>query len=220
MKEEALNQLTVTDETAARILTSTDSVRRLEPFMKRDTTLSEAAKELGLKLPHLLYHVNRFVDLGLLEVVREQKRGGRAVKFYGATAKTFFVPFQVTPSETLERLLYDLSTPQEKLFHREAARVLQRQSPTWGLAVSYDDGGVRIALTPHKDGRVETASAFLSPEAEALFAIDGTLTLEFQTAKALQKDLFELYKTYAEKQHPKGQTYAIRLGLTPVEDET
>ncbi len=219
MKGELLNQLTITDETAARMLTNTDSVRRLEPFMKRDVTLSEAAAELGLKLPHLLYQVNRFAELGLLEVVREQKRGGRAVKVYRATAEVFFVPFQVTPSETLERLLYDLSTPQEKLFHREAARVLQHQSPVWGLAVSCDDGGVRIALTPHTDGRVDTASAFFSPDAEALFATDGSLTLTFQTAKALQKDLYELYKRYSEKQNPKGQTYAVRLGLTPVEDE-
>lgn len=220
MKGVCLKQLIITDETAALILTNTDSVARLEPFMKRDTTLSEAAKELGLKLPHLFYHVERFIKLGLLEVAREQKRGGRAIKFYRTTAETFFVPFQVTPSETLERLLYDLSTPQERLFHREAARVLQRQSPIWGLAVSYNADGVRIALTPHADGRVDTASAFFSPDAEALFATDATLTLEFQTAKALQKDLFELYKRYAEKQYLKGQTYAIRLGLTPVEGES
>ena len=215
-----MNQLTITDETAARILTDTDSVRRLEPFMKRSVTLSEAAEELGLKLSHLLYHVNRFIKLGLLKVTHEQKRGGRAVKLYRTTAEVFFVPFQVTPSETLERLLYDLSTPQEKLFHREAARVLQRQSPDWGLAVSYDADGVRIALTPHADGHVDTASAFFSPDAEALFATDGTLKLDFSTAKAFQKDLYNLYKSYNEKQHPKGQTYALRLGLTPVEDES
>lgn len=210
----------ITDETAARLLTNTDSARRLEPFMKREVTSSEAAKELGLKLPQLLYHVNRLIKLGLLEVVREQKRGGRAVKFYRATADTFFVPFQVTPSETLERLLYDLSTPQEKLFHRESARVLQKQSPIWGLAVSCDADGIRISLTPHKDGHVETASTFFSPDAEALFATDSTLMLEFQTAKAMQKDLYELYKSYAKKQNPKGQAYAVRLGLTPLENES
>ena len=220
MKGALLNQLTITDETAARILTDIDSVRRLEPFMKRDVTLSEAAEELGLKLPHLLYHVNRFIKLGLLRVTHEQKRSGRAVKLYRTTAEVFFVPFRVTPSETLERLLYDLSTPQEKLFYREATRVLQKQSPTWGLAVSYDSDGIRVALTPHEDGHVDVASTFFSPDAEALFATDGTLKLDFQTAKAFQKDLYDLYKRYNEKQHPKGQTYALRFGLTPVEDES
>lgn len=216
-----MKQLTITSEAAARLLTDTEAVRRLEPFMRRDMTLSEAAQTLGLKLPSLLYHVNKFVRLGLLEVVRELPRGGRAVKVYRSTSEGFFIPFQITPSETLERLLYDLSTPQEQTFHREAARVLQAQSPVWGLTINGGAEGVTIHLTPHADGRANSLEgAFFAPDAEALFASDGTLTLDFQTAKALQRDMFELYARYRGLQKDKGRTYAYRLGLTPVRDES
>ncbi|WAC24078.1 hypothetical protein [Blastomonas sp. SL216] len=48
-----------------------------------------SATELPLSLLH--YHVSQCMRLGLVEITREQPRSGRAVKFYRAVAKSFFV---------------------------------------------------------------------------------------------------------------------------------
>ena len=82
----------------------------------------------------LSYHVKRFVELGILQVASRERRHGRSVKLYSSTAKTFIVPFGVTPSETLEKLIVELTAPEARLFQRELARTLQRLAPDWGTA--------------------------------------------------------------------------------------
>lgn len=217
-----MKQLIITSEKAARVLTDSGAVRRLEPFMKRDTTLSEAAQELNLKLPSLLYHVDKFIELGLLEVVREIARKGRAVKVYRSTAHTFFVPYHLTPSETLAQLLGNLISSSERRFHREAARTLQTLDPDWGLNISCpSDEGISYVLAPRATNFLpRLIENVLKPDAPALFLSDGTLELDFGTAKALQKDLVDLFETYRQKQDVGNQGYAYRLGLTPLHEDT
>jgi hypothetical protein len=214
-------RLTIADPEVARVLTENGSARLLEPFMKGILSLNEAAQELGVKLPKLLYHVKRFLDLGLLEVACVERRNGRPIKRYQSTAKAFFVPF-ITPSETLERLLSELTAYDTRRFHREAAQTLQNISPTWGLHVAlHGDDGVSYALTPDQEGYPKPLlDVLFGPDAPAILSTEGTLKLDFQTAKALQKELDELYKRYREQRSDKGKPYAYRLGLTPLHDES
>ncbi len=188
--------------------------------MKREQTLSEAGQELGLKLPQLAYHVDKFIKLGLLEVVREVPRKGRAVKVYRSTAAEFFVPFHLTPSETLGQLLFDLSAAGEARFHREAARALQTNSPVWGLYLTCGHNEhLEIVVAPSDRGYRDSDDLF-GPEMPAVFTGDGEIRLDFATAKAFQQDLLELFKRYRQQDTEKGQRYAYRLGLTPLVDET
>lgn len=46
-------RLTITRPEVARALIDLKTAQRLEPFMKRELTLGEAAHELGVKLPAL-----------------------------------------------------------------------------------------------------------------------------------------------------------------------
>lgn len=217
-----MKQFTITSEKAARALTDLEAVRRLEPFMKRERALRDAAEELGLKIPSLLYHVNKFTELGLLEVVREVPRRGRAVKMYRSTAEAFFVPFHLTPSETLGRMLSNLSAAGEARFHREAARALQADTPVWGLYLTRGhDGHVEIVLAPSDRGYTQNyQDAFFGPDAPAVFCGDGQVRLDFEAAKAFQKDLVDLFKRYRQQDTGKGQLYAYRLGLTPLYDDS
>ena len=189
--------------------------------MKRELTLNEAAKELSVKLPALLYHVNKFIAFGLVEVTRTKARAGRPLKLYRATAHTFFVPYHLTPSETLAQLLGDLIGSSERRFHREAARTLQLLDPDWGLNITCpSDEGVSYALAPRATDFVpRLLESVLKPDAPALFLSDGTLELDFETAKALQKDLVDLFNRYRQKQDVGSQEYAYRFGLTPLHDD-
>lgn len=212
-------RLTIDDPEVARTLVETKTVRLLAPFMKRPLALSEAAKELGVKLPKLHYHVGRFLRFGLLEVAEVQPRSGRAVNRYGSAAKAFFVPFHATPSETLERLLAELTTYDAQRFGRNVADTLQNISPTWGLYLAPEGGEVVYALTPDAQGGPKPLRDVLfGPDAPAVFVTEGALKLDFETAKAFQNDLRELERRYRARQGS-GQTYAFRLGLTPARDD-
>ena len=214
-------RIIITRPEVADALTGFRTVELLEPFMKRELSLNEAAKELRVKLPVLLYHVNKFLKLGLLEVARTEARAGRPIKHYRSTASTFFVPYQLTSSETLAQLLAELIAPTEKQFHREAARTLQTLDPDWGLNISvHSDEGVTYALAPQTANYIpEAVGRMLALDNPALLVNDGTLELDFETAKALQRELADLLGRYKQKQKPGSQHYAYRFGLTPVEDQ-
>lgn len=136
--------------------------------------------------------------------------------------ESFFVPYHLTPSETLAQLLGDLMAPTERRFHREAARTLQALDPDWGLNISCPaDEGMSYALAPRATNFVpELIKNVSKPGAPALFLSDGTLELDFETAKELQQALIDLFDRYRQKQRPGGQRYAYRFGLTPVHDES
>lgn len=209
------------DVDIARVLTDTTQVRLLKPFFCGDITLSDAAKTLNVKLTTLLYHVTKFLKLGLIEITKEEARKGKAVKYYRTTAKAFFVPFDITPNLSLKHLLSQLTHPGDEVFHREIARMLQDMSSQWGIEVfsnSPEENSVGIAL--RRKGQPREHEVSFKPEEPALISSLGRLHLDFKTAKALQKDLRELLESYSKKQNSKEQLYFYRIGLTPVQNES
>ena len=73
----------------ARSMLDIDDWKRLALFM-HETTLSEVADKLDISLSKLSYHVNKWLEVGVLKVVREEKRAGRPVKIYKTTAELPF----------------------------------------------------------------------------------------------------------------------------------
>lgn len=215
-----LEHIIVTKPETAEFLVEHKTSQLLVPFMKREVSLTAAAHELSVKLPTLHYHVKRFMKAGLLEVARTERRAGRPIKHYRTTAKTFFVPFHVTSSETLERLLTEVTAANNVRFYREVARTLQQMSPTWGLRVSCSgEEKIDVSFTPDEKGETsQLIEAFRGHGAPAVLSTEGEMRFDYETAKALQNDLLDLAKRYGEKQLPDGQPYACRFGLVPVLD--
>lgn len=201
----------------ARILTDLTQARLLEPFFDDDITLSDAAKKLNIKLTTLLYHVTKFIRLGLLEVSKEESRKGKAIKYYRTTAKAFFVPFDLTPSLSLKHLLTHLDQPSDEIFNREMARTLQDMSSEWGVDVSKESELLIMIRRRDKPRKRETN---FNPKGPALVSLAGEFHLDYVTAKRLQKDLHELLESYEKKQTQGEQHYFYRVGLTPVQDES
>ncbi len=215
----------VRDSNIARVLTDTTQVRLLKPFFCNDVTLSDAARKLNVKLTTLLYHVSKFLKLGLLEVSKEEARKGKAIKYYRTTAKTFFVPFDITPSLSLKHLLHQLTQPNDEVFHREIARMLQDMSSQWGIEVGVEvfsatSSEDNIEITLRRKGQVREEDVSFNPDEPALMSSQGRLHLDFKTAKSFQQDLRELLEKYHKQQNPKEQLYFYRVGLTPVKDES
>jgi predicted transcriptional regulator len=205
----------------ARVLTDVTQVRLLEPFFDGEITLSDAAKKLNVKLTTLLYHVTKFMQLGILEVSKEEARKGKAVKYYQTTAKAFFVSFDITPSTSLKHLLAQLIQPTGDVFNREITKVLQELSPQWGIEISSNqpkESGVTVFIK-RKD-RPEQRDIAFDPEGPAVMGAYGSFNFDFSTAKNFQRDLRNLLERYQKLQTSNEQLYFYRIGLTPVRDDS
>lgn len=210
-----ISTLTVTETLLTGVLLDPEQRRYLEPFFGRALTVSDAAAGLGVKGNSLLYQVKRFCRLGLLLVVCTEKRGGRTVKIYRASADRFFVPFARTDAETLEELFYKTNAPRARRFARNLARVvLETPEATMGYLIGRHEGGeVDAYFSP--DG--ERVLSLLEPSAPAAGRSWVTLTLTHEEAKALQREQWELWDKYLNKRG--GQRYLAHFDLTPVMDD-
>lgn len=102
----------------------------------QERSLRQLAGKTGLKLNLLHYHVTRLQALGLIEVVRTEKRPGRPVKVYRAVARAFFVPARLAGGEVGEKLSAEL---------RERLALARARSGGEGtLYFVGDDGGPRM----------------------------------------------------------------------------
>src|SRR5690625_142638 len=84
--------LLTADETQARLLASPRDDRFFHPFWGRSNTVAGAAAELGESLGAVHYRVGKFLDAGLLEVIRTEPRPGRSIRHYRSVADAFFIP--------------------------------------------------------------------------------------------------------------------------------
>ena len=204
----------VTDPEAAQILTDLGELRSLLPFFFKEITLTEAASALGLKLNTMHYRAQRFIDLGLLEVIREEPRKGRAVKVYRATSSEYFVPFEATSAETVEKLFTQLRAKISELFEQNVARSLLEVEDI-GLRIKAQGKKLSVDFdTPDGSFALRDTETLDLP---AVFTSDNIIRLDFSRAKELQKELVALLKKYTDEE-PTGQDYLLVLGLTPLHE--
>jgi len=207
--------LVVTDERAADALTDPTSLRHLAPFLGRTSSVAAAARESGEKPNTTLKRVRRFVALGLVEVARVEPRAGRPVQLYRSAADVFFVPFEVTHSESLEAALAERDLYWERMLRRNVVRGRREALGDWGTRFYRDRKGrlqVQTAVTP--DANATT----LEPAAPATLSLwRDQLQLDFADAKELQREMFALVQRYQGKSG--SQRYLVRMGLAPILDE-
>ncbi len=184
-------------------------------FLNQQRTISEAAKETGLKLNAMAYRVKRMRAKGLLKIVKTQGKG-RDLNVYTAFAEKLFVPLDQAPSQTLQALFEREGAWLENLISRSIVKVKEQmredaQQREWGIRLYRDKQGQLqgdLAFSPeHKlDLESETAPALVD-------IINMEFKLNFSEAKQLQKELLDLEKKYKDKN---GQNYIFRVALVPV----
>ncbi len=212
----------VEDPVATAFLSDITTLRYLLPFLARERTVGEVARELNVRANSLLYRVRKMLGLGLLTITREVPRRGRAVKHYRSSADSFFIPFAATPAETAEALFLMWETPWQQLLFKSISRavlgpVVQPTAP-WGLQLYRDEQTphrpIRMIPVPRQDSLLETND----PATPVAFGGFSTgLCLEPKEARALQQELITLVQRYYCKT---GNTpYLLRLGLAPLEEQ-
>lgn len=205
----------ITGAQAADALTSPASLRHLAPFIGRTVSVTTAAQESNEKANTTLKRVQRFVNLGLVEVAGTVPRAGRPMKLYRSTAEVFFVPFEVTHSESLEAALAERDAYWERLLRRNVVRGRREALGEWGTRFYRDRRGrlqVQTAVTP------DVNATTLDAEAPATLSLwRDQVQLDFADAKELQREMFALVQRY--QRHTGSQRYVVRMGLAPVLEE-
>ena len=207
----------VEDADAAQALTDPKEQRYLLPFIREELSLSEAASRLGVKPNALLYHVNKLLELGLLEVSQVKQRKGRASKLYRASAERFFIPFSLTQADTVESLSAETNVRSERALQRDLIAAETKVSDDWGVAIYVmADGGLSIDLIASREHPTEDTAFILNAEHPAVWSSWLELNLSFEEAKELQNELVDLWNRYKQRSNPSELKYTLRLGLTPV----
>ncbi len=208
--------LTVTDPTWAQVLLDPRESAFYSPFLGQDCTVSEAAQLGGVSVNTAYARVRRLLKLGLLRVSGQKPRAGRAVKLYRMVAERFFVPYDVTPHESYAALLFAyLDLPSARALSRSVAHAREKTAPQYGLELfrTHDGLYTRPATAPgvyvHAD----------DPSSPALYNMAADMMLTHTEAKALQRELDELWHKFRNREPEGRQRYLLRLAFTPAWDE-
>ncbi|GGJ21817.1 ArsR/SmtB family transcription factor [Deinococcus roseus] len=201
-----------TPELAAFLMDPIKRVR-LVPFLGKENTIKQAASELGISISLMHHHAQKMLDLGLIQVVSEVPRKGKAIFWYRSVADAFYVPFSLTPFETLQAAFLKSEAPwQERLIRGLLKDALHLEEPgkAWGVLIRRDQHGdfdVTTSLGPDQE-------ATNLPGAQWSSWTEIHLTPE--EALAFREELQQVWLRYRGKQN--GQRYLLRLGLAKVVD--
>lgn len=213
MKEQKSSSIKIiSDAKAADTLINPKTLRMLEPFLAKDCTILEAAYETEEKANTVLSRIKRFMDYGLITITKEEKRAGRAIKHYRSTADIFFVPYEATTAESLEAMMAERDSYWEKLLRKAVVQTRIEDLGTWGTRIYKDNRGrlqVQTAVNPE-----ENYSMLDQNQAAILSSWRDSVYLDFDDAKELQTEMFELLKRYQQKSG--NQRYIIRLGMAAI----
>ena len=215
MKEKNVSSYAeITEAAAVKVLMDRNQVQLLRPFFAEAVTLTQAATQLELPLQFLLRKVQRFVKLGLLNIVKEEARKGRSVKYYQTPAALLYVPASYVDIGALLRR-------SENFWHGKLVDGLlnvwqTRGQEGLGIQIHPNDiGGVRISMA------TQPGEMFHAANTQDQNVLNSWLRLHLtaEDAAALKKDMTALIESYSAK-HIAGAkaTYIARLALAPLSD--
>jgi hypothetical protein len=201
----------VSDQTQARFLTDPAKKAFFLPFLARERRVAEAAIEVGCSTNRMLYQVRTLLGCGLLHVLREEPRAGRAIRVYRSVHDAYFVPFSATPYDTLEQ------------------RITVQGDPIWaGLVAAYANALRRSSRHGHLLRRVGEAVHTTdqlpdsTPSGQALFWSDSTINIRDADARQLGEEVRQWYEraqhlSSEARDDKTARRYLCLAGLLPSE---
>ena len=196
----------ISNASTAALLLNPAKSQYLERLMQREWTVAALSADLAHDLSSVHYHVGQLVRHGLVCVTRTQKRAGRAVKHYRASAASFFVPFALTDFETLLAFWQAILEPSHTAFVRKLVAVAERRNSypqSWGVLLECDAlSGLKLRSEPRPT---------ITPTDPVSWLSEDDLHLTHSQARALQLELKAVIAKYQRLSGPNG--YTVRAGL-------
>lgn len=209
----------------ARLLSDPATTRYIEPFLGRERSVSEAAAELGVRIDTLLYRVGKFLDAGLLEIVRTEPRAGRPIKIYRTVADGFYVPFGLTGYAEYEEQLREQLREGEDEIVAAGGRILRQTGEEERRIYRTADGEVFYQSAGGEGkafawGDFERLRALPGPAFEGF---SGTMMMTDEASKDFLIELFGLYERFqgraaANDAHGRERPFLFRFQLAAREE--
>jgi hypothetical protein len=196
----------ITNETTAALLLNPDLMGCLERLMAGEWTVSALSKDLGMGIGSLHYRVQQLLEHDLARVSREEKRAGRAIKHYTATASSFFVPFNLTNFETLQAFWWAILEPKHQVFvanlvHNAEKRTVHLEGR--GVIVQHIEGvGLHLQSVPRPKETLDDPVSWFS---------ENDFQLSHRQAQAFRLELKALIAKYKLETGP--NPYVLQAGL-------
>jgi transposase-like protein len=209
----------VRTEKQASLLSSVKGGDFIHPFMERESSVSAAAQALGCSVQTMHYRVKQLLAAGLLEVVREEKRAGRAVKHYRAVSEAFFIPDDLTKYADLEeRFLNDLQPTLQEIA-KGLAEGIRREGRTGQCTFRDGKGGVSsygCVERPDRGIELNLYYPFRLPNTDRR----GKIYLTNEEARELGRELGNLFDRYLDlprdgSEYPKAYIFMYALVSSP-----
>ncbi|PTA67851.1 ArsR/SmtB family transcription factor [Deinococcus arcticus] len=197
----------------ARLLLAEDTLAVLGPLIPEALSASEVARRCGRPLNTTHHHLTRLLGAGLVAIAGERPRGGRPIKLYRAVARTFRVPFALTPHATVEELLSRVSTTFVQEVTCELARLFAADSGTELMMATDALGQLGMSVAP---------KALKAAPPHGAVGNMGRRTLSPQSQRELETRLRDLLawvdeRAAADGQAPDAQPCLLGLLFTPVQ---
>jgi DNA-binding transcriptional ArsR family regulator len=200
----------VKDAESAQILTTPKTLRYFSPFLVSECSASDAAQVLGLEISAVSYWITRFLKLGLLRVARTERRAGRSIRHYHASAETFFVPFSAIPIASLEAMHDRLLSETCAAMTRSQVATLLEHGASPGVRVFPQAKRLRMEYV---EGVTLAPLYSLEPSRPAVLEHWEMLKLNFEDAKALQAELSAVLERYMNRAG--ANQYLVNVRLAP-----
>ena len=198
-----LTERLIDDPAAALFFADGYQVRYLQLFLPQERSLAEAARSLAVSKSRMSYWVKKMLALGLIRVVRVEKRGRYFVPVYRATADVFLIPLELLPAESDEALLAMHSADFVKHERRSLACFGRRHADGWHVRYAARGDRGQLSIVP-RSGDMEDAE---------IFNVWGQLSLSEAAAGALRQDMKTLLEGYLEKPSSGEKRYLFKLLL-------
>lgn len=186
----------------ARLLLDVGNAPLLALLMAGERSAGGLARELSRDVRWVHYRLGRLCEAGLIQVAREEKRAGRAVKHYAALGQKYRVPFSLTDAATLRELIASLYAPfLNGVLDGMASVLADRDAHT-------------LTLTLDGEGRFQLG--FDAPPSGTSLGMWSALGLTPARAAELRARLMALYEEFGASPDEEGaRTHLVGLILTP-----
>ena len=200
----------VTDAAQVSALLERVNQEILGALLKGSSSASELAETLERPLKVVIYRLDKLLEVGLVQVAGERKRGGRAIRIFAPSSSVgWCFPFSLTPAPTLLELLEGNMVPRLRAMLR--ASVERIRDEMW------------FYFWPHPEFKTAAFEMRLPDEARFQQAMrDTTLgiaTLYLTETEAIKLNL-ELRERYFSlmREHTDSslKAYSVAVFFTPV----
>ncbi len=208
----------VTHSEAAQALLSPETFRKFAVFLGKEQSLAKAAKILNQPTSSLKYHLEKFIEWGLVTQTRTESRRGKPVKYYRAVSDQFFIPFAHTKQESITTWMQTMQIP---LLEQYCADFVQACSELYPDSAA---GGTCIRALENNRVSIDFSA---TPPPDVNFQPDAikplwnswtTIHLTHSQAEQLHQEITQLWSRVIKENSQAQQNtraYILHLGFTP-----